>query len=136
MLSAIRDIAGSATFALHPFIVNTEAVSKRILPDASRCCRWSARISSRRDPAIYPRRIIRPDEPRMAHVDLGLTGDSAGIAVGWVEGFNKVPRSDNTFELMPQINLDLILEDQAAAQWRDRVREHSRGFFISFVSWA
>ena len=28
ILSAIRDIAGSATFALHPFIVNTEAVSK------------------------------------------------------------------------------------------------------------
>ena len=46
----------------------------------------------------------------MAHVDLGLTGDSAGVAVGWVEGFTKVPRSDNTFELMPQINLDLILE--------------------------
>ena len=46
----------------------------------------------------------------MAHVDLGLTGDSAGVAVGWVEGFAKVPRSDNTFELMPQINFDLILE--------------------------
>ena len=28
ILSAIRDIAGSATFALHPFIVNTEAVAK------------------------------------------------------------------------------------------------------------
>lgn len=27
MLSAIRDIAGSATFALHPFILNTEAVT-------------------------------------------------------------------------------------------------------------
>ena len=46
----------------------------------------------------------------MAHVDLGLTGDSAGVAVGWVEGFKKVPRSENTFELMPQINIDLILE--------------------------
>jgi hypothetical protein len=46
----------------------------------------------------------------MAHVDLGLTGDSAGVAIGWVEGFAKVPRSDNTFELMPQINFDLILE--------------------------
>ena len=46
----------------------------------------------------------------MAHVDLGLTGDSAGVAIGWVEGFTKVPRSDNTFELMPQINFDLILE--------------------------
>ena len=46
----------------------------------------------------------------MAHVDLGLTGDSAGVAVGWAEGFTNVPRSDNTFELMPQINFDLILE--------------------------
>jgi hypothetical protein len=61
-------------------------------------------------PSIYPNRILRPDEPRMAHVDLGLTGDSAGVAVGWVEGFAKVPRSDNTFEMMPVINLDLILE--------------------------
>jgi hypothetical protein len=61
-------------------------------------------------PSIYSKRIIRPEEPRFAHVDLGLTGDSAGIAVGWVEGFQEVPRSDNTFELMPQINLDLIHE--------------------------
>ena len=109
ILSAIRDIAGSATFALHPFIVNTEAVAR------SFCQRQLVLsvdttdfVSSR--PSLYPNRIIRPDEPRMAHVDLGLTGDSAGIAVGWVEGFTKVPRSENTFELMPQINFDLILE--------------------------
>jgi len=109
MLSAIRDIAGSATFALHPFIVNTEAVSKAFGQSQSvlsaECTDF---VASR--PLIYPRRIIRPEEPRMAHVDLGLTGDSAGVAVGWVEGFKKVPRSDNTFELMPQINIDLILE--------------------------
>jgi hypothetical protein len=109
MLSAIRDIAGSATFALHPFIVNTEAVSKAFGQSQSvlsvECTDF---VASR--PSIYPRRIIMPDEPRMAHVDLGLTGDSAGVAIGWVEGFKKVPRSDNTFELMPQINIDLILE--------------------------
>jgi hypothetical protein len=109
MLSAIRDIAGSATFALHPFIVNTEAVSKAFGQSPSVLSVESTDFAASR-PSIYPRRIIRPDEPRMAHVDLGLTGDSAGVAIGWVEGFAKVPRSDNTFEFMPQINFDLILE--------------------------
>ena len=109
ILSAIRDIAGSATFALHPFIVNTEAVSNAFCRHQSVLSVETTDFVASR-PSLYPNRIIRPDEPRMAHVDLGLTGDSAGIAVGWVEGFTKVPRSDNTFELMPQINLDLILE--------------------------
>ena len=109
MLSAIRDIAGSATFALHPFIVNTEAVSKAFGQSQSVLSVESTDFAASR-PLIYPKRIIRPAEPRMAHVDLGLTGDSAGVAIGWVEGFAKVPRSDNTFELMPQINFDLILE--------------------------
>jgi hypothetical protein len=109
VLSAIRDIAGSATFALHPFIVNTEAVSKAFGQCQSVLSVESTDFVASR-PLIYPGRIIRPEEPRMAHVDLGLTGDSAGVAVGWVEGFKKVPRSENTFELMPQINIDLILE--------------------------
>jgi hypothetical protein len=109
ILSAIRDIAGSATFALHPFIVNTEAVSKAFGQCQSVLATESTDFVASR-PSIYARRIISPDEPRMAHVDLGVTGDSAGIAVGWVEGFKKVSRSDKTFELMPQINFDLILE--------------------------
>jgi hypothetical protein len=109
ILSAIRDIAGSATFALHPFIVNTEAVSKAFGQCQSVLSVESTDFVASR-PSIYPNRIIRPEEPRFAHVDLGWTGDSAGIAVGWVEGFQEVPRSDNTFELMPQINFDLILE--------------------------
>jgi hypothetical protein len=108
ILSAIRDIAGSATFALHPFIVNTEAVAKAFGVRQSVLSTQETDFVAR--PSIYPTRILRPDEPRMAHVDLGLTGDSAGVAVGWVEGFAKVPRSDNTFEMMPVINLDLILE--------------------------
>jgi hypothetical protein len=43
-------------------------------------------------------------------VDLGLTCDSAGVAIGWVGGFTEMPCSDNTFEMIPMINLDLILE--------------------------
>src|SRR6185437_12295818 len=61
-------------------------------------------------PGIYVNRIDHKEEPRLAHVDLGLTSDSAGVAIGWVEGFTEVPRSDNTFELMPVINFDAILE--------------------------
>jgi hypothetical protein len=108
ILSAIRDIAGSATFALHPFIVNTEAVAKAFGVRQSVLSTQETDFVAR--PLMYPTRILRPDEPRLAHVDLGLTGDSAGVAVGWVEGFAKVPRSDNTFEMMPVINFDLILE--------------------------
>jgi hypothetical protein len=109
ILSAIRDIAGSATFALHPFIVNTEAVARSFCKRQSVLSVETADFVASR-PNLYPNLIIRPDEPRMAHVDLGLTGDSAAVAVGWVEGFARVPRSDSTFELMPQINFDLILE--------------------------
>ena len=109
ILSAIRDIAGSATFALHPFIVNTEAVAKAFGVRQSVLSTEETDYGASR-PLLYPARIVRPDEPRLAHVDLGLTGDSAGVAVGWVEGFAKVPRSDSTFEMMPVINFDLILE--------------------------
>ena len=71
----------------------------------------------------------------MAHVDLGLTGDSAGVAIGWVEGFAKVPRSDNTFELMPQINLDLILEVKPPRNGEIEF-ENIRSSSTSCVSWA
>ena len=53
MLSAIRDIAGSATFAIHPFILNTEAVAAgfRSLPIDSEHARSTDFKSAR--PAIY-----------------------------------------------------------------------------------
>jgi hypothetical protein len=109
ILSAIRDIAGSATFALHPFILNTEAVSKAFGIRQSVLTVVETDFVAPR-PGIYVNRIDHKEEPRLAHVDLGLTSDSAGVAIGWVEGFTQVRRSDNTFELMPVINFDAILE--------------------------
>lgn len=109
MLSAIRDIAGSSTFALHPFIVNTEAVAtafgkRSSILDVERTDYAASR------PKLLLNRFVQPEIPRLAHVDLGLTGDSAGVSVGFVEGFTPVKRSDNTVEMMPVINIDLILE--------------------------
>lgn len=109
MLSAIRDIAGSATFALHPFVLNTEAVAAGFDCVSSVLNTPSTDFKTAR-PAIYVKRILKPDEPRFAHVDLGLSSDSAGVAVGWVPEFVKVNRGDNNVQLLPRIALDLILE--------------------------
>jgi len=79
MLSAIRDIAGSATFALHPFILNTEAVAASFGRCPSILNTSSTDFVAVR-PRLYPNRILHPEEPRFAHVDLGLSGDSAGVA--------------------------------------------------------
>jgi hypothetical protein len=61
-------------------------------------------------PGINVNRIDHKGEPHLAHVDLALNSDSSGVAIGWVEGFTRVRRSDNTFELMPAINFDAIPE--------------------------
>src|SRR5215468_6302358 len=55
MLSAIRDIAGSATFALHPFIVNTEAVSSAFGQRQSVLSVETTDFVTSR-PSIYPNR--------------------------------------------------------------------------------
>jgi hypothetical protein len=109
ILSAIRDIAGSSTFAMNPYMVNTDAVAKAFGTRQSILSLPSTDFTTSR-PLIYPNRILRPDEPRMCHIDLAISGDSAGVAIGWCEGFAAVPRGDGTSEMMPKINLDLILE--------------------------
>jgi hypothetical protein len=109
MLSAIRDIAGSATFALHPFILNTEAVAAGFDRCPSILNTPSTDFQSAR-PVIYPTRIVEPDEPRFAHVDLGLSSDSAGVAIGWVPGFSRVPRGEGSVDILPRIVFDLVLK--------------------------
>src|SRR5262249_55829140 len=56
MLSAIRDIAGSSTFALHPFIINTEAVANAFGQCQSVLSAESTDFVVSR-PSIYPGRI-------------------------------------------------------------------------------
>lgn len=108
ILASLRDIAGVATQAIHPFIPNQEAVAKcfgvvkSVLSDT-----WC----DFRDHKVlmFPKRIIEPDEPRYAHIDLSTSRDSTGVAIGWVEKFVEVNRRDMT-EMLPQIRYDAILE--------------------------
>lgn len=109
ILTAIRDIAGHATLAKHPFIVDREAIVRAQRTD------W---ISFSRDRvdfkdtklSIHKKGFYKPHLPRFFHCDLALTGDSAGFAVGCVIGFKQCSQIDGIKEMLPVIHIDALLE--------------------------
>jgi hypothetical protein len=108
LLPALRDVAGVATQALHPFMLNSDAVAA--------CFGKVKSILSREDCDFvkttvlkYPKRIQNPHEYRFAHIDLAVTKDSAGVSVGHVPGFKNCARGDHV-EVLPIIQYDCILE--------------------------
>jgi len=108
LLAALRDVAGVAVQAMHPFMPNTDAVSAcfgRVQSIASRedCDFQDTRV------LLYPKRVQHPQEPRFVHVDLALAKDSAGVTVGHVPRFVPVSRGEHT-EILPVVQLDMILE--------------------------
>lgn len=108
MLTSLRDIAGVATQALHPFISNTNAITAcfgKVQSIASRpdCDFVASKI------AIMPERIVHREEPRFAHIDLAISGDSAGVAIGHITEFVSISRGDY-IETLPKIQMDMLLE--------------------------
>ena len=108
LLPALRDIAGVATQALHPFMLNIDAVS---------ACFGTVQSLASRDDCdfkgtklkLFPKRVQNRDEPRFVHIDLAISKDSAGVSIGHVPGFIDVNRGDH-IETLPIVHLDLILE--------------------------
>ena len=108
LLKSIRDIAGYSTQALHPFMLNSDAVAA--------CFGKVKSIGSRQAIdfkhtflQIFPELVQHPNEPRFAHIDLSRTKDSAGLSIGHVPGFKHMNRGDYQ-ETLPIIQFDLILE--------------------------
>ena len=108
LLPALRDVAGVATLALHPFMMNTDAVST--------CFGTAQSIASRDDCdfkatrlQLYPKRLVNRHEPRFAHIDLAISKDSAGVTIGHVPAFLDINRGDYV-ETLPVIQFDMILE--------------------------
>lgn len=106
---ALREVGGVATLSSHPFISNREAV------DA--CMRTGTRsIFSGPETdfdtlrvKVLPKRFDNLQHSRFAHVDLGLTGDSAGVAIGYVPEFADMDRN-GVVETLPVVTLDGVLE--------------------------
>lgn len=109
ILAALRDIAGVSTMALEPFIMDVEKVASCFgsidsILSSGDCDFNNSRVD------IYPRRVKDRDEPRFIHVDIALSGDSLGIACGYVPGFTTVKRADDHIELLPEVKFDFVLE--------------------------
>ena len=105
---ALRDIAGRATNAIHPFMADTERVTQNFgkiesVLTVSECDFISTR------PGILPSRIVNRDYPRFVHLDLSLTGDSTGVVIGHCPMFRKIKRVEAE-EMLPVIQIDCVLE--------------------------
>lgn len=109
IMGALRDIGGVSTQALHPFLMNVEAIASSFGIVKSILTRDKADLV---DTAVgfYPGRFYKPGLPRFVHVDLAISKDSAGLAIGHVRGFKQIQRSEDTIEQWPIIVFDALLE--------------------------
>ncbi|KVR21654.1 hypothetical protein WK13_34520 [Burkholderia ubonensis] len=114
IIGALRDIAGVATMARFPFILNHERVLKgfgthlSILNKQQHCFGGVAVGTDTSPLKVIRNRIYRPDLPRWVHIDLGVTGDAAGVSMGTVKGF-KMTEAGNVEEVMPDYHYDFTL---------------------------
>lgn len=116
---AIRDFGGRTTLASRPFITNPERIYDAIhlaeefgyasvIPD-------DQVDLSIGEPTILEQRVRSDVQTmRVAHADLAVTRDSAGLAVGHVAGTKTIERKDPEtgkieVEVLPIIAYDLVL---------------------------
>lgn len=116
---AIRDFAGRTTLASRPFIYNREALFD-CMSLAEQFAYESVIPVQEIDletttPYVLPDRV-RDDvkQMRVAHVDLAISRDSAGLAVGHVAGTKTIERihpetNERIIEVLPVIAYDCIL---------------------------
>jgi len=108
LYGALRDVTGLSTHAMHPYIQDTDAVA--------RCFGGVLSVLSRDECdfqdttlRILHGRFENKGEPRWCHIDLSLSNDATGVAMGFVQGFTEVERSEGVSETMPEITYDFVL---------------------------
>lgn len=111
IINSLREIAGVSTLARHPYFLEVDRVSEAFgihasLFTADVCDFVESRLGILKD-AVY-----RPDLPRFAHIDLAISGDSAGVVVGTVIDFVNMKQLGKSDEIayMPKFRIDGILE--------------------------
>ncbi len=111
LLNSIRDIAGHSTFALHPYILDPERIVYAFGRAPSIFDRENCDFVATR-PKTHPTKFKNVHQPRFVHLDLALTGDSAGVACGYIRKFVEIKRTPTQVEVMPEIVYDFVLEVQ------------------------
>jgi hypothetical protein len=108
LLNSLRDIAGVSTLATHPFITDRELVSQCFRRE-NLIFNFETVDFTRRRLTIFKEKFFKPDIPRFVHVDLAISQDSAGLAIGTVTGFSDIDRGQVT-ETLPNVYIDGMLQ--------------------------
>jgi hypothetical protein len=111
IINALREIAGISTLARHPYFVDVEKVTAMFNRQASIFSQESVDFIATKL-QILPKRFYKPQLPRFVHIDLGLTGDSAGVVIGTCTGFKSMKELGfgTSDMMMPEIYIDGLLE--------------------------
>jgi hypothetical protein len=109
ILSSLRDIAGVATLAKHPFIVDREKI-KGAMRKTNIAFQRETVDFSETQLSIIASEFYKPHLPRFFHCDLAITGDSAGFCIGTVIGFKTMSSVTGAVEQLPIIHIDALLE--------------------------
>lgn len=115
IIGALRDIAGVGTLARYPYLLNISKVDS--------CFGKVESIfdSQETDFLVPPLRLLlnnikNKELPRWVHIDLAVTGDACGFAIGHVPGFKTMERDSmgrHEKEVMPIIRMDGLLRIKA-----------------------
>lgn len=108
ILKSLRDFSGKSTLAIHPYMVEREKVIQCFGKRKSILTEWEHNLVSDPKLGVIKSRFSDLDCMRWAHVDLGVTGCSAGLSCVYVPGFAKVIRG-GIAELLPRIAVDFSL---------------------------
>lgn len=112
IINSLREIAGISTLARYPYFLEVDKVADSFGCHPSIFNRDRVDFSTTKL-SILPKNFYKPDLPRFVHVDLAVSGDSAGLAIGTVERF-VTPLSQGLSsvdtEYMPLIRFDGTLE--------------------------
>lgn len=109
VINALREIAGVSTLARHPFFLEVPKVARAFRTDRPSVFSQSPVDFVETRLVLRRAAISSPEIPRFAHVDLALSGTSAGLAIGHVPGFKSVGTPTQP-AFMPIVRYDGILE--------------------------
>jgi hypothetical protein len=109
VINALREIAGVSTLARHPFFIEVDKVHHSFHARESIFAQSQVDFVETRL-TLLKRNFWNQEIPRFAHVDLALSGDSAGLAIGTVKGFKSVSSDPQNPAYMPEVWIDGTLE--------------------------
>lgn len=105
IIGSLRDLAGIGTMARVPYIQEYEKVQQAFGRTKSVLTKQVHDFQESTPLLILPNRFVDTHIPRWVHVDLAVSGDSAGVACGYAHSFEA--RGN---ELLPVVKYDFLLQ--------------------------